>query len=241
MTAEELRSGREQKGWTQEQASFRLGVSQPYLSLLEKGSRSVPKALARKATRMYGLSPSTLPLESSLERLMPQDEDMLAVELAALGYPGFAYLKSGRKRNPAEVLASALGNSNLDSRVTEALPWVLLHYPNLDWQWLVKAVKLHDLQNRLGFVTNVARRVAESLGREETTAMLAQQESGLEPSRLTREDTLCHESLSKAERQWLRSNRPPEAQHWNLLTDLSPEHLSYAIQQHSRALEIVPV
>lgn len=228
MTAEELRSGREQKGWTQEQASLRLGVSQPYLSLLEKGSRSVPKALARKATRMYGLSPSTLPVESSLERLTPVNEDMLAVELAALGYPGFAYLRSGHKKNPAEVLASALSNADLDSRLTEALPWVLLHYPNLDWQWLVKAVKLHDLQNRLGFVTNVARRLAEGLGEAETAAVLAGQEATLEPSRLMREDTLCHESLSEAERRWLRSNRPPEAQHWNLLTDLSPQHLSHA-------------
>lgn len=177
---------------------------------------------------MYGLSPSTLPVESSLESLTPQDENMLAADLAALGYPGFAYLRSGHKRNPAEVLASALSNADLDSRVTEALPWVLLRYPNLDWQWLVKAVKLHDLQNRLGFVTSVARRIAEHLEESEKAAMLAQHEAALEPSRLMREDTLCHESLSEAERRWLRSNRPTEAQHWNLLTDLSPEHLSHA-------------
>ena len=228
MTTSELRSGREQKGWTQKQASFRLGVSQPYLSLLENGARSIPAALARKAATMYGLSLSTLPVESSLDRLTFPDENTLALELSALGYPGFAYLKPRHKRNPAEVLASALSCPDLDSRVTEALPWVLLHYPNLDWQWLLKAVKLHDLQNRLGFVTNVARRVAESLGQAETTFVLAQQEAELEPSRLMREDTLCHESLSKAERRWLRNNRPKEAQHWNLLTDLSPEHLSHA-------------
>ena len=38
MTGTDLRSGREQRSWTQEQAALKLGVSQPYLSLLEKGS-----------------------------------------------------------------------------------------------------------------------------------------------------------------------------------------------------------
>jgi hypothetical protein len=44
--------------------------------------------------------------------------------------------------------------------------------------------------------------------------------SALERSRLMREDTLCHESLTEAERRWLRKNRPAEAKHWRLLTDL---------------------
>jgi hypothetical protein len=43
-----------------------------------------------------------------------------------------------------------------------------------------------------------------------------------------REDTLCHESMTEAERRWLRERRPEEARHWNLLTGLVPEHLSYA-------------
>jgi transcriptional regulator with XRE-family HTH domain len=228
MTGADLRSGREQKGWTQKEASLRLGVSQPYLSLLEKGDRSVPRALARTAAHMYGLSPSALPVERPWERLTSPDEDTLAHELAALGYPGFAYLKRRHKRNPAEVLVSALNTPNLESRLTEALPWIVLQYPDLDWHWLARTAKLHDLQNRLGFVTSVARRLARTRGETERAAFLEQQEALLEPSRLAREDTLCHESLSQAERRWLRNNRPREARHWNLLTDLAPEHLSHA-------------
>ena len=87
---------------------------------------------------------------------------------------------------------------------------------------------MNDLQNRLGFVTNVARRLAESRGEAEVAATLAREESALERSRLVREDTLCHESLTQTERRWLRKNRPPEARHWRLLTDLSPEQLDYA-------------
>jgi hypothetical protein len=75
----------------------------------------------------------------------------------------------------------------------------------------------------------VARRLAELRGEREKAALLATEESRLERSRLAREDTLCHESLTEAEKKWLRKNRPPEARHWGLLTDLSPERLDHAV------------
>lgn len=137
-------------------------------------------------------------------------------------------MKSRRKRNPAEVVLSALRTDDLDSRLAEALPWVLLKHPDLDWEWLVRAAKVNDLQNKLGFLTNVARRLAEKLGKPEAASLLGEQESVLERSRLVREETLCHASLTHSERRWLQSNRSDEARHWNLLTDLSLEHLSHA-------------
>ena len=229
MLGEHLREGRELKSWTQEEAASKLGVSQPYLSLLEKGMRRVPEKLARKAATAYGLSAVTLPVETDWDNVQHKDEDALAADLAALGYPGFSHLKPRRKKkNPAEVLLSALSARDLNSRLTEALPWVLLKYPHLDWQSLVKAVKVRDLQNRLGFVTCVARRLAENLGENEKAELLRSQELLLERSRLMLEDTLCHESLTKAERKWLDTSRPAEAKYWRLLTDLTPEHLSYA-------------
>ena len=229
MTGTDLRAGREQKGWTQEQAALKLGVSQPYLSLLEKGTRRVPEKLARKAATLYGLSAAKLPMKTSGHNVQAKNDDALASDLAALGYPGLSYLKYRRKRNPAEVMLSALSANNLDSRLAEALPWVLLKHPDLNWDWLVRAAKVNDLQNKLGFVTSVARRLAEKLGNHETVSLLREQESTLERSRLVREETLCHDSLTQSERRWLRSNRSDEAKHWNLLTDLSPEHLSNAI------------
>jgi transcriptional regulator with XRE-family HTH domain len=229
MTGTDLQTGREQKGWTQKHAALKLGVSQPYLSLLEKGTRRVPERLARKAATVYGLSPATLPVETSWHSVQPKDDDALSSDLAGLGYPGFSYLKGRRKRNPAEIMLSALMAENLDSRLAEALPWVLLKHPDLDWEWLVRAAKVNDLQNKLGFVTNVARRLAEKLGKHETASLLRNQESALERSRLVREETLCHDSLTRSERRWLKSNRSNEAKHWNLLTDLSPEHLTHAL------------
>lgn len=229
MTGEQLKLGRELKEWSQEQAALRLGVSQPYLSLLERGGRRVPERLARKAAGVYGLSAATLPLKAVRDILPPPDEDVVAADLSSLGYPGLSHLRGGhRSKNPAEVLLSALNASDLDSRLIEALPWVLVRFPEVDWLWLVAAAKLHDLQNRLGFITAVARRLAEVKGEREAAALLARRESELFRSRLAREDTLCHDSLTATERRWLRSHRTPEAKRWNLLTDLSEEHLSYA-------------
>ena len=228
MTGEQLRSGRKRKGWNQEQAALRLGVSQSYLSLLERGERRVPERLARRAASLYELSAVTLPVETAWDSLWPIDEDTLALDLASLGYPGLSHLRPRRRKNPAEVLLSALGASNLDSRLVEALPWVLLNFPEMDWSWLVTAAKLHDLQNRLGFVTSVALRLAERSGERDKAALLKQREAELERSRLAREDTMCHDSLTETEKRWLREHRPKEAKRWGLLTDLSPEHLSYA-------------
>ena len=147
MTGKDLKLGREQKGWTQEEAATRLSVSQPYLSLMEKGARPVPDKLARKAATVFGLSATTLPVERSWENAQPKDANTLAMDLAALGYPGFAYLKSKRKKkNPGEVLLSALSAKCLESRVAEALPWLLLQYP--DTAAIAKAkLQRHDSQD----------------------------------------------------------------------------------------------
>lgn len=96
----------------------------------------------------------------------------LILLVASLGYPRFAYLKSKRKKNPGEVLLSALSTKCLESRVAEALPWLLLKYPDLDWQSLVSAAKVRDLENKLGFVTCVARKVAEKLGENNKAELL---------------------------------------------------------------------
>ena len=220
-----LREAREQKGWTQERAAARLGVSQTYLSLLENDRRVVSKRLARKLQRDFVVPATVLPVKSTNET---SDAQTLTNALGALGYPGFTHFKRGHRVNPAQLLFSALRTPNLEPRLSEALPWVAWYYPDLNWKWLLAQVKLHDLQNRLGFVVALAGQVATRKDQPEPTAKLAAVEQQLERSRLVREDTLCRESMTQAERRWLRERRPALAQHWNLLTGLVPEHLSYA-------------
>ena len=80
----------------------------------------------------------------------------------------------------------------------------------------------------LGSLLILARQVAERNGEGATAEALAAVERRLERSRLVREDTLCQESMTQAEQRWLRDRRSAQAQHWNLLTGLLPEHLRYA-------------
>ena len=226
MKAEQFKAGRERAGLTQVQAARRLGVSQPYLSQLERGDRPVTEELARRAATAYRLPATAWPLpEDAVQQVT--DPDRLARRLAGLGYPGFAHLR-GEKANPAAVLLEALRQPDLEVRLAEALPWVVLAYPELDWDWLVPKAKLLNLQNRLGFVVAMARAAAARRSNETARAALAAVEQQLEHARLAREDTLCRESMLAAERRWLVTARPELARHWNLLTGLTVEQLFHA-------------
>src|SRR5207302_1234397 len=79
----------------------RLGVTQAYLSMLERGRRS-PAPLAHKLMQVYGLPPTVLPVCEVRENSTP---DFLAYQLASLGYPGFAHFRGrARRLNPASFL-----------------------------------------------------------------------------------------------------------------------------------------
>lgn len=225
MTGATLKSTRENANLTQEQAAARLGVTQPYLSMVENGRRAVSSSLASLAMKIFEVPATALPLD--MEKPAAWAEGNLKDALGALGYPGFAYLRSKQRRNPAQVLLQALNYADLDARIVEALPWLVYTYADMDWDWLLRNAKLNDLQNRLGFVAGLAEETAKNAGDDAQAKRLGGYRSLFERSRLAREDTLCHDSMTQAERKWLRRNRPSKARHWNLLTDLDVRHLAY--------------
>ena len=229
MTPDTLKRARHATGLTQVEAAPRLGVSQPYLAMLERGSRRLPERLARKAARLYGLTASVLPPSDPAPDRRRLDPDALVAALAALDYPGFSHRRRRKNspRNPVEVLVAALAQDSLEARLVEALPWVVLRYPDLDQEWLVREARLQNLQNRLGFVVSLACRLAERTGGDERLESLRALEAQLERSRLAREDTLGRKALAPAERRWLAEHRSAEALHWNLLTDWSADLLRY--------------
>jgi transcriptional regulator with XRE-family HTH domain len=213
-------------GWTQQKAAERLGVSQAYVAMVERNRRRVSRKLMSKLLRTYEVPATALPVQGPSER--PFDPQELARALGALRYPGFAYLRDKAVRsNPASVLLQALRQPSLEPRLAMALPWLVCEYPDLDWNWLLPRAKCHDLQNRLGFVVTLARRLAERHQQHEKAAKLLLAEDALERARLVREDTFCRESLTEAERRWLRDRRPDDARHWNLLTNVDAEHLAH--------------
>lgn len=224
----QLKAGRLRARLTQKQAAERLGVSQPYLSQLEKGERPVTAELASSAAAVYRLPATALPLPETWAQDPKADDAFLARQLSGLGYPGFTHLRP-RKANPAVVVLAAVLRKDLEARLVEALPWVLLTYPDLDWVWLIRNAKLDDVQNRLGFLVGVAKGLAADRAEYHAAFnQLCAAEHQLERARLAREDTLCRESMPNAERHWLETNRSPLARHWNLLTGLTADQLSYA-------------
>jgi transcriptional regulator with XRE-family HTH domain len=227
MNYTELRMKRKQNGWSEQDAAERLGLSQSYLSMLENGKRPLTTRVARRAMRAFGLPASVLPPPRVQSHW---DSHSVAKQLAALDYPGFSYIRTHTpKENPAVVLLGALSNDQLEARMVEALPWLLLRYWDLDQAWLLDEAKRRDLQNRLGFVVALARRMSESSTppNPARTETLAELEAKLDKSRLVKQDTLGKPPQTATEREWVMQNRTPEAEHWNVMTDLRPEHFQY--------------
>jgi hypothetical protein len=189
---------------TQVNAASLLGVSQPYLSLLEKGARPLTAVLRNRMKAAGGK------VEGGTS------DDRFRSQLSALGYSGFAHVaKSRPKPSVADLLMAVLARPDADARVIEALPWLVgTYHSQLDFDWMVRQAKLQNLQNRLGFLLQVA-------GVDSPEARLAVRE--LERARLLREDTLCWDSMPAATREWMRANRTPLAEHWNVLTRVRVE------------------
>jgi hypothetical protein len=204
-------------------------VSQPYLAMLEEGKRRLTPNLMRKATLAYRLPLEDLPVPQALARPGRVEPQRLVEYLSSFGYPGFAYVPTRvEKRNPAEVLVTALAQEGLEARVAEALPWLLLRFCQMDFGWLVEQAKRFDLQNRLGFVTSLALKFSKKTPAAERTETLSKLEAALDRSRLAREDFFPRLPRSDTEREWLRQNRSEEAARWNLLSGLRPEQLQFA-------------
>jgi transcriptional regulator with XRE-family HTH domain len=227
MESAALRSSRKHKGWSQARLAARLNVSQAYVNQLERGKRRFTAVLNRKLACVFD-SPASLPLDESFRPEKNVDGDRLVGAFASLGYPGFTYVRSrSPKKNPAALLLTTLAQNHFDARILEGLPWLLLQYWNVNQEWLVEHARKFDLQNRLGFLVSLARRLSETDPRNpERTRALRALESTLDRSRLVREDSLGP-AQTNAEKLWLKENRPAEAKHWNLLTDLRPQHLNY--------------
>ena len=216
---------RKRNGLTQAAAAPLLGVSQPYLSLLEKGARPLTAELRSRMNAGGNHAAGSVDSGSS--------EELFRVQLSGLGYPGFAHVpRSGRKPRPDRLLMAILAQPDVDARVVEALPWLVATFRDqLDFDSLVREAKLQNLQNRFGFLLQAA-------GVDTPAALLAVRE--LERSRLLREDTLCWDSMSAATREWMRVNRRPSAAHWNVLTTFEAEAVHDAALDASGPLRSIP-
>lgn len=200
---------RKRQGLTQVDAASLLGVSQPYLSLLEKGVRPLTPKLRNRMKASVGMDQQG------------SSDDLFRVQLSALGYPGFGHVSKSRSRpRPDSLLMTVLARPDVDARIVEALPWLVATFQSqFDFGSMVRQAKIQNLQNRVGFVLQVG-------GVDTPDGLMAVRE--LEGARLLREDTLCWDSMPGATREWMRANRTPLAEHWNVLTMLRREDVHNA-------------
>ena len=227
----EIRIYRGHQRLSQVELAEALGVSQAYVSQLECGRRPVSRKLAAKLASLPDVRrmPATV-FPEDLSSLDHVDLDF-AADLGALGYPGFAAAEGATPRNPAAVIVSILKRRQVAPAVMAAIPWVLVRFPEINTDWLVAQARLNNLQNRLGFLTDLAYEAAEARTRdgrfEETHLVKLEAMRGqLEESRLAKEDTLAR-PLTGAERQFFEEHRSETARHWNLLTGVTKDTLPF--------------
>lgn len=150
--------------------------------------------------------------------------------LGALGYPGFLSLfseiEAEEGHDPAVVLMAALACDRLEEPVVAALPWLVLRYENLDWNWLVAEARRRGVQNRLGFVVSLALRAsAASLGMERLTRLAAIEEE-LFACRLPRQETRWLR-LPAARRNSAAARRSEEATQWGMPSCLRSDEIRF--------------
>lgn len=228
-----LKSYRNARNLSQADLARALGVTQAYVSQVEAGRRPVTRKLAERLGALPDLPPAVLP--PALAELDGQDAD-LAADLGALGYPPFAGGRPRRARNPAAVVLAIISPRQVAPNVMNAVPWVLLTFPGIDAAWLTDQARRRNLQNRLGFLTDLAIELArarvarageaERDAASDALAALEALRAELEESRLANAGTLAR-VLGPAERQFFEEHRGAAARHWNLHTGLTAAQLPY--------------
>jgi transcriptional regulator with XRE-family HTH domain len=226
MNATELLNARQTAKLEQIDAAKKLGISQPYLSLLESGKREITEKIALRAVKMFRLPPTSIPPKFNFEDSQPVSNEILREDIAALGFADFAgFKKKTRHKNPADVLFQAISKDNLDSETLKALPWLIVEFYDLKWEDVVKACKLNNLQNRLGFLISLAINIAVKKGEFKKASSLSTIIAELEKSKLFREEYLCNSSPTPDEQTRFKSKRSKEAESWRIFTDLNIEDL----------------
>jgi transcriptional regulator with XRE-family HTH domain len=95
MTGEDLKTARLVSSWTQHKAAQRLGVTQAYLSMVERGARAASAELMAKVLDVYDVQPLAVPLGEFEPGV--RTEKYFKEALGTLKYPGFTDLANGMK------------------------------------------------------------------------------------------------------------------------------------------------
>ena len=233
--AENLRDCRLKAGLTQTDLARKAGTPQSRLALMEsKKSPALPglEWLARVAQALGVnvvdlLAEKAAPEARTLSSL-PEDEENLAAHLKEWGAPLTGSAKKGRAFSPEAVVLGVLRAPS--ARLLECLPAVLAA-KNMDYAKLLRLAEERGLVNRLGFVVDVARRVASD-DRSERGARLERFSKQLWLKRnREREDFLTKTMPDDGEfRSWLKKKTPAAGKRWRVYGAYSLERFRDAFR-----------
>jgi hypothetical protein len=102
--------------------------------MVERGTRPVSPELASKAAQVLAVPATALPLGVYQSR--PHDGFLFNIAFGSTRVFGIRLSCWDGEDEPDRTLMDALDSEDLDPRVTEALPWLPVKYPELDWEWL---------------------------------------------------------------------------------------------------------
>ena len=163
MSGAQVRAARERLGLTQQQAARRWRLSQPYVSLVEHDKRPTPHRLA---SPWRTLSPRWL-LGCPFKPVRPSLTTCRCSSVLSVIRDSGTSPRRAMSRIQRVVALAALRTPVVPARVTEALPWLLVTFVNLDWGWLLDNAKLSNVQNRLGFLVHLAKAARRTARRSE--------------------------------------------------------------------------
>jgi transcriptional regulator with XRE-family HTH domain len=233
--AENLRNYRVHAGLTQNDLATKAGTRQSRLAVMEsKKSSALPRLewLERVANSL-GADVSELLSERKLSAVqslssLPEDEENLAAHLKELGAPLTGPAKKGRPFGPEAVVLGVLRTPS--ARLVECVPAVL-SMNDMRRQKLLRLAYKRRLVNRLGFVVDVARKLAQNDNPERASEL-----RGLSRQLWAKRNRLGEEFLMKdmpdnAEfRNWVRKKTPGPGKKWRVYGAYSMERFRDAVR-----------
>ena len=105
---------------------------------------------------------------------MESENQTFALRLAAIGYPGYGYLRRPRQSGETsmKVLLGVLSCTDPEPRLIEALPWIILRHWRTDFSLLIEEAETLHVQNQLGFLVSIARRISQTTSNRIRTEVL---------------------------------------------------------------------
>ncbi len=241
-----VRSLRRARHWTQAELAHRLGISQPYLSQIERGAGSLSAEQFLTILRLFNVGASEFDRHGKIDR-----EAELQNALARLGAVDLQerddVLPSAHLEDASAAVRETLVSAT-PRLLTALAPVLVRNADHINLNRLDATLREAGLERRLAWlIENVCDAVTRELPSTRSTswanryrraALVFQTYLESAFARLSRDasvdapltDVLDRDIRTKRTRQLLEASRSPISRRWNIITGLQPEDFSRALR-----------